>query len=202
MSRMRQQQHSEEVRNRILNIARRIISEEGVEALSIRRVTKEMEYSVAIVYHYFQNKDELLSCVLQEGYQRILTSITPPEPGLPPDEAIRTSFVSFIQSVLQWPEEYKAFMLSSSPQILEVTSVLGEGKCEARPTLMKLATVLEAGIATGMFAPCDTRLTAQALWSAVFGLLFRLIIERDVSKEQRAALIQRQLDILLKGISA
>jgi len=56
MSRKRQQQHSEEVRNRILDIARRIVTDEGVEALSVRRITKEMDYSAGIVYHYFESK--------------------------------------------------------------------------------------------------------------------------------------------------
>ena len=36
MSRKRQQQHSEEIKSRILDISQRIISEEGLEALSIR----------------------------------------------------------------------------------------------------------------------------------------------------------------------
>jgi len=45
MSRKRQQQQAEEIRSRILEIARRIISEEGLEALSIRRITNEMGYS-------------------------------------------------------------------------------------------------------------------------------------------------------------
>lgn len=191
---------SEEVRDRILHIARRIISEEGIDALSIRKITKEMEYSPGIVYHYFKNKEQLLSCILQEGCRRILASVKPLDSDLPPDEAIRLSFTRYIKSALQQPAEYRAIMFSSQPRILEFTSVLGEGVCEKRPALMRLVSALESGVATGLFTPCDTQLTAQALWSAMFGLLSRLIVEQDVPVEQTDKLIQCQIELLLKGL--
>lgn len=201
MTRTRQQQHSDEVRNQIIDAARRILSEEGEEALSIRRITREMDYSAGIVYHYFESKEHILLCVLQEGYRRILAALKPLQGNLRPDEAIRASFMGYMQSMMEWSAEYKALMLSSSPAILEFTSVLGEGMCEKRAALQVLVASLEAGIAQGLFAPCDARLTAQALWSSVFGLLTRLIVEKDVSPEQRDRLMRRQMDILLKGLS-
>jgi AcrR family transcriptional regulator len=200
MSRARQQKQSAEVRARILDTAKRIVTEEGAEALSIRRVTTEMGYSAGIVYHYFENKEQILSCILREGYDEILSAIKQPDDALPPDEAIRVSFVNYVEVVMRWTSGYKALMLDSSPRILEFTSVLGEGCCEKRPAMMALVSSLEQGISDSLFTPCDTRLTAQALWGAAFGLVIRMIIEGDVSAEQRARLIERQIDLLLKGL--
>lgn len=200
MSRERQHQQSENMRRKILSIAHRIITEEGEKALSIRRITNEMNYSAGIIYHYFKNKDELLLCVLQDGYRRILDEIQPPSHDLPPDQAIRASFSGYFESVLTWSAEYKAVMLSSSPQILEFTAVLKEGICEKRPAIMALVATLESGVKDGLFAPCDTQLTAQAIWSGMFGLLLRIIIEEDVSSEQQTKLFKRQMDIILKGL--
>lgn len=188
------------MRGQILATARRILSEEGVEALSIRRITKDMNYSVGIVYHYFENKEQILACVLREGYQRILSALKPPGDDLSPEEALRASFEEYIEAMLGWSSEYLALMTSASPQILAFTSVLGEGMCEARPALALLSRTLETGISQGRFAPCDPQLTAQALWSAAFGLLMRLAVEKDVSPEQRAKLMRRQMDIILKGL--
>ena len=198
MSRARQERQSEEVRSRILDIARRVISEEGVEALSIRRITKEMDYSAGIIYHYFESKEEILSCVLREGYQRLLSAIPRTDSDLSPDEAIRASIRGYIEAALSWPLEYKAVMLDSSPQVLEFTSVLGS--LENRPALAALVSTLDEGISGGLFAPCDATLTAQAIWGAMFGLLIRLIIEGDVPPEQRSRLIDRQIEIILKGL--
>lgn len=200
MSKTRQQRQSEQVRGQILEIARRVISEDGVEALSIRRITKEMDYSAGIIYHYFKDKEEIIMCILKEEYLKILAAIKPPDPSLPPDEAIRAAFTGYIRSALTAPAEYKAIMFSSTPQILNFTSVLEKGASEKRPALMQLVTTLKKGIAEGIFAPCDAELTAQSLWSAMFGLLARLIVERDVTTGQQSRLIDQQINILLKGL--
>lgn len=200
MARTRQQQQSEEVRNRIVDIARRIISQEGVEALSIRRITKEMGYSAGSVYHYFESKEQIVLCVLREGYKRILAALKPLESDMPPEEALCTSFIGYIEGMLAWSLEYKALMLSSSPEVLDFTSVLGEGISEKRPALKMMAATLERGIAQGVFAPCDAGLTAQVIWSAAYGLLTRLTVEKDVSADQQTKLMRRQIDIILKGL--
>lgn len=202
MSREKQKQLSEEVRNTILRIARRIVVEEGVDALSIRRITKEMGYSAGIVYHYFENKDQLLSCILQERYACICKAVKPPDNHLPPDEMIRAGFMGYVESAFTMAVEYRAVMFSSSPQVLAFTSVLGEGISQARPALKQLIHSLELGMSQGLFAPCDAELTAQALWSAVFGLTTRLMIEENVPERQRIKLLERQIDIILKGLKA
>jgi len=200
MSRKRQQQHSEEIKSRILDISQRIISEEGMEALSIRRITNEMGYSSGSIYHYFKSKDDIILCILQERYQKIINAVRPIDTGLPPDELIRTSMKGYIYNCLEWSSLYKAMMFSSSPQVLEITAVLEEGILEKRPAFGGLIKALETGISAGIFEPCNTELTAQALWSAMFGLLSRLIIEQTISQEHRENLMNRQIDILLKGL--
>lgn len=197
-----QQQRSEQVRGRILEAARCIISEEGVEALSIRKVAKEIGYTAPIIYHYFENKEQLLACVLREGYGRILAAAEPLDSSLPPAEAIRVSFVRYIEDALKWKSEYRSLMLNSSQDVLAFTSVLEAGSSSKRKALAALVVTIEAGVTSGAFAPCEAELTAQALWAAMFGLAIRLIIEDPVSPEQQKRLMERQLDLLLKGLAA
>jgi len=193
-------QHSNDVRDRIIDIAKRIVADEGVEALSIRKITGEMDYSAGIVYHYFKNKEQILSCILQDGYKKIMESTGPAGSDLPADEKFRVTALSFMEGVLKWPNVYKAIMLDSSPQILEFTSVLGEGYCEKHPALMVMVNTLEEGISKGLFTPCDTQLTAQAIWSAMYGLHMRLIIEKSVSHEHAMNLIKCQLELIINGL--
>jgi len=200
MSRKRQQQQSEEIKSRILDIAQRIISEESLEALSIRRITNEMGYSSGSIYHYFKSKDDIILCILQERYQKIIKSVKPADTDSSPDEIIRASMKGYIYNCLEWSSLYKAMMFSSSPQILEITAVLEEGILEKRPAFKGLVHALEIGISAGTFESCNVELTAQALWSAMFGLLSRLIIEQNISQEYMDKLINRQIDIILKGL--
>lgn len=45
-------------------------------------------------------------------------------------------------------------------------------------------------------------LTAQILWSSVFGLIIRLIIEKDSTEEQRHKLIEYHIDFIINGLSS
>lgn len=50
----------EEIRNTILEVARNIISKEGAQGLSIRNITNAIDYSPAIIYYYFKDKNEIV----------------------------------------------------------------------------------------------------------------------------------------------
>jgi len=200
MSRSRQQKHSEEIKNSIIEIARKIIAEEGPDAVSIRRITKEMDYSPGIVYHYFDSKEDIILHVLKENYQRILSSIKPPRQNCTPEETIRSAVTNYIDNALSFPLEYRSIMLSSSPDILNFTSVLEKGISEKRPAFMQLVACIKRGIAEGVFVPDDAELTAQAIWSAMFGLLIRIIIEGNITPDHQKMLISHQIEIILRGI--
>lgn len=47
-------------RERIAEIAARVIARDGLEAATVRRIAAEVGFSTTIVTHYFANKDELL----------------------------------------------------------------------------------------------------------------------------------------------
>lgn len=142
-------------------------------------------------------------CRCQSGNPaRILAAVKPLDAHLPPDEAIRCAFIRYIDHGLNCAAEYRALMFSSTPQVLAFTSILDEDACERSPALRMLIATLDAGIAQGLFSPCDTPRTAQAIWCAMFGLLARLLIEQGVSEAQRAHLMHCQIDLIMKGLKA
>jgi AcrR family transcriptional regulator len=189
------------MRQRIIGISQQIISEEGIDAFSVRHVASKINYSPSIIYHYFRDKEHLLSCAVRDGYWRIISSAEKPDNNLPPDEKLRVAFKNFVDRAMLVPNEYRAFILNYTPDLQAETSVLGTNPGESSPTLISITRILEEGVAAGIFAPCDVQLTAKVFWGAIFGLFFRLVIEQDISADQRDALIGRQLDILQKGIS-
>jgi AcrR family transcriptional regulator len=202
VSRARQKRHSDELRNRILETAQRIILEEGVDALSVRRVAKEIDYTAPVIYQFFRDKSQLLSCAVKEGYRKILESAAPTPAGLTPDEELRMSFKNFIDRAMLIPSAYRAFILQTSSELLAETSVLGKDGDEKSSTLASVISNLETGIEMGIFKPCDVQLTAKVCWSAMFGLFFRLLVEPEISAEEREKLLQRHFDVIMGGISA
>ena len=198
---MRQQRHSEELRKQILEITQEIILSEGIDAVSIRRVANELDYTAPIIYHYFRDKSQLLSCAIREGYTRMIEAMPQPDPELPPDERLCLAFKYSVDTAVKIPHAYRSFILNSSAELLAEATVVGPDGHKESPTLAVLIAALEDGVRLGIFAPCDTRQTAKVWWCATFGLFSRIIVEPDFPDEDREKLVQRTLEVLLSGIS-
>ncbi len=57
----------EETRNNILTAALHIGKTEGWQALSMRKIADEIEYTAPIIYEYFDNKDAILTELTRKG---------------------------------------------------------------------------------------------------------------------------------------
>ncbi|HEY8392528.1 MAG TPA: TetR/AcrR family transcriptional regulator [Capillibacterium sp.] len=203
MGRRRQLLKQEEIRAAILDAARQVVAEEGFSGLSIRKITKRIDYSPGIVYHYFHNKEELMEALVTEGYERILASIASvPHNEEQPEAEIKEVFTKYIRAALAAPEEYKAFLLNDNPSILARTSLLDKGVLARSPTLRALGGVIRRGIETGRFAPHDPELTAQVIWTSVFGLILKIITERNIPPEQINRLVEQEFNLLFRGLMA
>ncbi|QUH27848.1 TetR/AcrR family transcriptional regulator [Vallitalea guaymasensis] len=201
MSRQRQINKKEEIKQLILNTAREIMVEEGIDKISIRKITNTLDYSPGIVYHYFKDKDEITEILLKEGYGEILNSLRDvKDHGNEPEKEIRARFISYINAVLKFSEYYLAIVLSDKASILQYTSILHKGVSEDRKSIKILCDSIRKGIQLNQFKECNVELTAQALWVSIFGLTVRLIIEGEIDIEQKEKLINQQLDILISGI--
>lgn len=201
MRKQRQLRKQEEIRNTILGAARNIIAEEGIQGLSIRKITNAIGYTPGIIYHYFKDKNEIIESLVNEGYQRILASISSVKRNEnEPEKEIKEVFTNYIKAALAAPEEYKAFMLNNDPSILKKTGLLGKGISKKSQTLQFLCDNLQRGINQGRYAPSDPELTAQIIWTSTFGLIIKLIIEKEIPQEQVNRLIEHHLSVLLNGI--
>jgi AcrR family transcriptional regulator len=61
----------EEVHNSIMETALEILHSEGMEAISMRKIADQIDYSPPIIYCYFKNKEALLLALLVHGYQQL-----------------------------------------------------------------------------------------------------------------------------------
>jgi AcrR family transcriptional regulator len=67
----RRERDKEALRGSMVEAARDIISERGLDALSIRAIAERIEYSPGTIYLYFRDKNELLGEVIQAGFGRM-----------------------------------------------------------------------------------------------------------------------------------
>lgn len=61
----------EETRNNILKAALHIGKTEGWQAMSMRKIADEIEYTAPIIYEYFENKDAILTELTKKGLAKL-----------------------------------------------------------------------------------------------------------------------------------
>lgn len=190
----------EAVRQAILKAARGIIEKEGVEKISIRRLAQEIGYSPGSIYQYFKDKEAIVTTVIETGYKNLMRAVMSESvEGHPPEEQIKRRFKAYASAVLTMPFYYKKVMFTDNSEIVKQTSVLDREAIEKRPAFIELMGFLETGKAEGAFSFEDTALYAQLIWTSVFGMLSRAIIER-VDRTRTLWYVEKSVECSLAGI--
>src|SRR6266496_4171516 len=86
-------------RERILDTALALVDEEGIEALSMRKLGQALGYEAMSLYNHVANKDDLLDGILD----LVLAESEPPSPVGDWDAAIRESAISVHDALRRHP---------------------------------------------------------------------------------------------------
>ncbi|MEU6989920.1 helix-turn-helix domain-containing protein [Streptomyces sp. NPDC046465] len=150
----------------IVATARRILETEGVSALSMRRVAKEVGATPMALYHHVRDKDELLMLTLAG------TAATVPRPELPADPRDRLLAVSV----------HMHGILAGMPWVVEVLSL---GDLTDEGALWMVEEIIASGIACGL-TPEDAVRAYRTIWHCVYGdLAFHRAMERRAEDPDR-----------------
>lgn len=150
----------------IVDVARRILQEEGVAALSMRRVAKEIGATPMALYHHVRDKDELLMLTLAG------TAATLPRPDLPADPRDRLLAVAL----------HMHGVLLKLPWVVEVLSL---GDLSDKGAMWMVDEIIGAGVACGL-SPVEAAHTYRTVWHCVYGdLAFRNAMARRAEEPDR-----------------
>lgn len=197
---MKDTKKTEERKQQIRWAARTLLLREGIEQCSIRKIAAEMNQTGGIIYHYYPNKEAILSDLVMEGYQRIVFAIqAAQEESQEPIKQLSNCLKAWITAMLQDPMMTHLLLSSSNQAIQDKTKILPVGIREQRSSIQSLCFVLEAGVRQGCFQIEDIELTAQLIWCSGYGLIERLIVEQPDLK-QKERLIEGLLTMILNSL--
>ena len=186
----------------ILKAAAHIIVTEGYDKLSIRKIANQIEYSPAIIYHYFSNKDEILSQILLQGYQNLMSALGEGQTQAgSPETRLKNLTIKYIDTALENPEQFLAVQLNKSPEVQEFTAYLFEGAAEEKPALTILAKAIEEICAEQNLPSNQIEMTAQIIAASTLGFITKLILEKDIGVNQRKHLIDRFTETVVRMAS-
>ncbi len=170
---------------RIIAAARAIAEREGWNAVTIRRLAEEIEYSQPVLYSHFENRDAIVAAVAIEGFQELTVAIQEAAHGSTGQQnALEHVAMAYFDFASGQPALYEAmFILPTDLRFAEA---------ETRPEL-RAAFDAMAMVVTPF---CDdVELVTEAFWAALHGLaeLERSGRIRPGARVERIMLVVRAL---------
>jgi AcrR family transcriptional regulator len=202
----RRAREKQQLRDAIVDTARRLFAENGYDAVTMRAVAEAIDYSPTAIYLHFADKDALLAEVvgrdfaaLAEHFQKLAGRIEDPIERL---VACGRAYVDF---GLENPHHYLLMFVLPRPRIegVEQKPHIGDPRRDAYAFLRML--VAEC-IRQDRFRPeiADVEQTAQICWAAMHGIV-SLVIAHNHDRGTRVAhprdLTQRMLQVLVRGLA-
>ncbi|CAH2812615.1 MAG: Xylose activator XylR (AraC family) [uncultured Caballeronia sp.] len=128
-----------ECESHIITAARVIAEREGWNAVTIRRLAEEIEYSQPVLYSHFENKDAIVAAVAVEGFQEITVALREAARGSTGQgNAIENVAMAYLGFAFRRPALYEAmFILPTDLRFAEA-----ETRPELRAAFEALATVV------------------------------------------------------------
>lgn len=197
----RRDREKQQMKELILQTAADIILAEGFEKLSIRKIANQIEYSPAIIYHYFQNKDEIIGQVLRRGHSDFTSALSQgPEGSAAPEARLKTLVRRYIETALADSDRYLKVQLNGSPEVLEVTAYMYEHAAGEKPALHILFEAVKR-IAGGDIPDREIEMVSQIIAASSLGLVTRLSLEKNIGETRRNQLIDRFTDTAVRMAS-
>lgn len=159
----------------ILDTARRIIAEKGIDGLSMRAIANAIDYSPAGLYEYFGSKEEIVTAVCQQGHTRLTQTMGRADTSLPPDEYLIEIGLAYIDFAVRNPDHFRLMFNSpetSIPNGVSPEHVLAEMH-DQDSSFGVLLRAIQRGIDEGLFQTrpgYNTLEMAHTAWSLVHGM--------------------------------
>lgn len=175
----RRNEHSQaEIKSMVLHAAESIIDEDGVAALTIRKIAMEMGYTVGSIYMVFASRAEIILEINARTLENIATDLQP---------------IAATDTVETWIKAYLQYVPASRWQMIYTPQLL-ETKSFPDWYQERLDVVFR------QFAHYFDKFTAQekdiyALWQGIHGICLLS------SKEQLENAVMALLGIYLRGLS-
>jgi len=169
--RIKTEQEREKLRASILDAARELFVERGIDAVSMREIARKINYSATTLYHHFADKEALLQAVCDEDFLKLAGRMH--QVMQMPDliERIQALGHGYAMFALQHPNHYRLmFMTPRAPCNQEITKIQ-QGNTE-QDAYAQLKHVVHQAFEAGLFRPemSDSELIAQTIWAGIHGV--------------------------------
>ncbi|MCP4502383.1 MAG: TetR/AcrR family transcriptional regulator [Deltaproteobacteria bacterium] len=186
----RRNRERDEIAFDILEAGKEVLIDEGPERFSMRKVASTVKLSVGTIYHYFSDKEALLSQVVTDSFVLLDRRI---EEASNRKRGLRGLIDAYWQFGLEFPGEYYLLFLSQPPLLEKVDApnanpldLLRKGLEENAPFLVE---------------HFSEKALTDAFWASIHGAVALANNCRNFSPARAEAMKAALTEVLLRGLS-
>ncbi|MBE9465291.1 TetR/AcrR family transcriptional regulator [Dyadobacter subterraneus] len=166
----RKEREREEMRELILEAARKLFLAQGFDKTSIRNIAEAIEYSPATIYLYYKDKNELLYSLHEAGFRKMMEQFSIVATVQDPFEKLVAIGNQYLKFAIENPELYDLMFIMDAP--METLSCREEEWDEGARSFEFLRTTIAECITAGHFKnTLDVESASLTIWSFMHGLL-------------------------------
>ena len=191
-------------KSRILDAAREMFVEDGIEAVTMREIAKRIEYTPTAIYHHFRDKQALIEELCLIDFRSLGAAFQKLGRIEDPGERLRRIGLAYVDFALGHPSHFRFMFMTPKPNMPASSFGVSDGDPNSHAYGALRAAVVE-GIDAGRFRPefTDPDELAQVLWAGVHGIASLHVVKggkgdhiawRDPRETARA-----MVDVLMRG---
>jgi len=160
-------QKKQALRKTILDFAENVASTEGWEAVTMRRISAEIKYSLPVIYDYFKNKEEIISTLAVKGYTILLDEL---KNIVENGQNNRQISIDLAKAYIEFAQTHKAFYLAMYGQE-GISSFMPGNPKEAERVFDFIQNWLKNLVVSNEAKIPDTWETTKLIWATLHGLI-------------------------------
>jgi AcrR family transcriptional regulator len=173
----RKAKEKEALKSLILQAAKKLFVEQGIEQTTIRKIASEIEYSVGTVYVYYKDKNDILHDLHTQGFKQLGSEMKVLFNVTDPMERLKALGRVYLQFAINNPDLYDLMFVMKAPMDF-LDSVHEEEWNEGKGTFDVLSATVHQCMEKGHFAGHQLQPLSFLIWSAVHGMASLHISQR------------------------
>lgn len=170
--------HHGDLKNALIKAGVEILSQEGIEGLSLRKVAQRAGVSHSAPYSHFPDKQSLIAAISTEGFNQLYNELDAAISAHPKNakQQLQESALAYVQFALNHTDTFK-IMFSG---VLEKEKEYPAFVEISYKTFQRVVDVVKACQDAGLLRSASAEMMAVAVWGQVHGII-SLALEGQIS---------------------
>jgi AcrR family transcriptional regulator len=195
----RREREKRELRTKILDAARELFAHQGYEAVTMRKIAEQIEYSPTVIYQHFKDKNALIAALCRHDFHEFAEGFLEFAAVADPVERLRRVGRAYATFAIEHPQHYRLMFMTRQPEGVEAE---GDAQDPAENAYAFLKVTVAEAMAGGHFRKSftDVDLIAQTLWASTHGVLSLEIAKGNERKWVEWRPLRQRLESMLEFV--